>query len=241
MNVIIKNIPNSLTLANLSCGLIAIIFTFQADFSSATICVIIGLLFDFLDGLVARILNVRSEIGKQLDSMSDLITFGLAPAFMMFHFMYYLQNNIVFKFSIENEIFIPALIALTIPICSALRLAKFNIDTNQEKSFIGLPTPALAIFFIAIPHINFDVFPMFTDLNFLRIIIIIMSLLLISHLPLFSFKINLQEKVKSQTNFFRITLFLSSIALFFTFKFAALPFIVILYIILSVINNIIKK
>ena len=240
MNVIIRNIPNSLTLANLSCGLIAIIFTFQADFSSATICIIIGLLFDFLDGLAARALNVESEIGKQLDSMSDLITFGLAPAFMMFHFMYYLQNNIVFKFSIENEIFTSSLIVLTIPICSALRLAKFNIDINQKQSFIGLHT-SISYFFIAIPHINFDVFPMFTDLNFLRIVIIIISLLLVSNLPLFSFKINLQEKVKSQTNFFRITLFLSSIALFFTFQFAALPFIVILYIILSVINNIIKK
>lgn len=241
MNVIVRNIPNTLTLANLLCGLIAIIFTFQADFSLATICIMIGLLFDFLDGLVARILNVKSEIGKQLDSMSDLVTFGLAPAFMMFHFMYYLQNNIVFRFSIENEIFTSSLIALTIPICSALRLAKFNIDINQQQSFIGLPTPASAIFFISIPHINFDIFPMFTDLNFLRIVIIIISLLLVSNLPLFSFKINPQEKVKSQINFFRIVLFLSSIALFFTFKFAALPFIVILYIILSVINNIIKK
>ena len=241
MNIIIKNIPNSLTLANLSCGLIAIIFTFQSDFSSATICIMIGLLFDFLDGLVARALNVKSEIGKQLDSMSDLVTFGLAPAFMMFHFMYYLQNNIAFKFSIENEIFTSSLIALTIPICSALRLAKFNIDINQQKSFIGLPTPASAIFFIAIPHINFDVFPMFTDLNFLRIVIIIISLLLVSNLPLFSFKFNFQENIKSQTNFFRIILFLSSIVLFFNFKFAALPFIVILYIILSVTNNIIKK
>ena len=88
MNIIIRNIPNSLTLANLSCGLIAIIFTFQSDFSSATICIMIGLLFDFLDGLIARALNIKSEIGKQLDSMSDLVTFGLAPAFIMFHFIY---------------------------------------------------------------------------------------------------------------------------------------------------------
>ena len=240
MNIITRNIANSITLANLACGLIAIIFAFQADFSSATICIFLAVAFDFLDGLIARALNINSELGKQLDSMSDLVSFGVAPGFMMFHFIYYLQNSIVFKFSMENEILIPSLLALIIPIFSALRLAKFNIDTKQEDSFIGLPTPALAIFFASIPHINFNTFPMFADITFLTIIIIIMSLLLVSKMPLFSFKINRKEKNNSQTNIFRMALILSAIILFFVFQFAAIPFIVILYLILSVLNNIIS-
>jgi CDP-diacylglycerol--serine O-phosphatidyltransferase len=239
MNTIKRNIPNIITLANLTCGLFAIIFAFQGNLTTASLCIFLGAFFDFLDGLSARLLKVNGELGKQLDSMADMVTFGVAPGFILFHFMYYLNNNIIFRYSIENELFTsPALLALLIPILSAYRLANFNIDTRQNNSFIGLPTPALAVFIAAIPHINPEQFPMFFDIQLLTIIAVIMPILLVIEMPLFSLKFSKAESIISRLNIFRILLILSAVILFFVFQFAAIPFIVILYLILSLLNNI---
>jgi CDP-diacylglycerol--serine O-phosphatidyltransferase len=171
--------------------------------------------------------------------MADMVTFGVAPGFILFHFMYYLSNSTIFRHSIETDgLFFPASIALLIPILSAYRLANFNIDTRQTTSFIGLPTPALAIFIAAIPFISIDVFPIFFNLNFLTGIAIIMPILLIVEMPLFSLKFSREESLDSRLNIFRIVLILSAVILFFVFQFAAIPFIVILYLILSLLNNI---
>ncbi len=239
MNAIKRNIPNIITLANLTCGLFSIIFAFQGDLKMASLCIFSGAFFDFFDGLAARLLNVSGELGKQLDSMADMVTFGVAPGFILFHFMFYLNNTVIFKHSMEGGVwFYPASLALLIPIFSAYRLANFNIDTRQTTSFIGLPTPALAIFIAAIPHINFDTFPMFADLQLLTIIAIIMPILLVVEMPLFSLKFSKSESFNSRLNIFRIALILSALILFFVFQFAAIPFIVILYLILSLLNNI---
>ena len=239
MNTIKRNIPNIITLANLTCGLFAIIFAFQGNLTTASLCIFLGAFFDFFDGLAARILKVNGELGKHLDSMADMVTFGVAPGFILFHFMYYLNNNVIFRYSIENEILTsPASLAILIPILSAYRLANFNIDTRQTNSFIGLPTPALAIFIAAIPHINSEQFPMFFDIQFLTIIAVIMPILLVIEMPLFSLKFSKAESINSRLNIFRILLILSAAILFFVFQFAAIPFIVILYLILSLLNNI---
>ncbi|MDC0249332.1 CDP-alcohol phosphatidyltransferase family protein [Flavobacteriales bacterium] len=239
MNTIKRNIPNIITLANLNCGLFAIIFAFQGNLTTASLCIFLGAIFDFLDGLAARLLKITGGIGKQLDSMADMVTFGVAPGFILFHFMYYLNNHIIFRYSTENEILTsPASLALLVPLLSAYRLANFNIDTRQTNSFIGLPTPALAIFIAAIPHINSEQFPMFFDIHFLTTIAIIMPILLVVDMPLFSLKFSKTESLSSRLNIFRISLILSAIILFFIFQFAAIPFIVILYLILSLLNNI---
>jgi len=171
--------------------------------------------------------------------MADMVTFGVAPGFILFHFMYYLNNNVIFRYSIENEILTsPASLALLIPLLSAYRLANFNIDKRQTNSFIGLPTPALAIFIAAIPHINSEQFPMFFDIHFLTIIAVIMPILLVVEMPLFSLKFSKNESIISRLNIFRILLILSAVILFFVFQFAAIPFIVVLYLILSLLNNI---
>ena len=140
----------------------------------------------------------------------------------------------------KGDFFFPASIALLIPILSAYRLAKFNIDVKQTNSFIGLPTPALALFMAAIPHIDFIQFPMFADLTLITLLAIIMPLLLVVKIPLFSLKFNKKEKIKSRINLLRISLIVIAIIFFFLFKFAAIPFIVILYLILSIINNILS-
>ena len=238
MNAIKTNIPNFITIGNLTCGLFAIIFAFEGNLATASLCIFLGALMDFFDGFAARILNASGKIGKQLDSIADMVTFGVAPGFILFHFMFYLENNIIFRHSMQNNNFFPCTLALLIPIFAAYRLAKFNVDERQIDSFIGLPTPALAIFVAAIPHIDFNRFPMFADLQLLTILTILMPLLLIIEMPLFTLKFKNNESIKSKVNLLRILLILSSLILFFVFKFAAIPFIVILYLILSLLNNI---
>ena len=240
MNTIKQNIPNLITLANLTCGLFAIIYAFHGDLSTSSFCIFLGAFLDFFDGLAARLLKVTGEFGKQLDSMADIVTFGVAPGFLIFHFIFYIENELIFRHSMQNNsLFFPASLALLIPIFSAYRLANFNIDTKQEKSFIGLPTPALAIFFAAIPNADFMIFPMFFDIQLLTILTIIMPLLLVMKIPLFSLKIDREQPAKSRLNIFRLLLILIAIILFFAYGFAAIPFIVILYLILSLINNIV--
>lgn len=239
MNGIKRNIPNLITLANLICGLFAIIFAFQGSLTTASLCIFLGAFLDFLDGLAARILKASSEFGKQLDSMADMVTFGVAPGFLFFNFMFYLNNDMIFCDSMNKSVFFfPSSLALLIPFFSGYRLANFNIDSKQTNAFLGLPTPVLAIFIAAIPHIDFNRFPMFADIQLLTILAIIMPLLLIVKMPLFSLKFNKHESINSKVNICRISLILAATVLFFTFQFAAIPFIVILYLLLSLLNNI---
>lgn len=231
MNAIKRNIPNLITLANLTCGLFAIIFAFKGNLTTASLCIFLGAFLDFFDGLSARLLKISGEFGKQLDSMADMVTFGVAPGFILFDLM---GGKVPTSF----ESLYPASLALLIPIFSAYRLANFNIDSRQTDSFIGLPTPALAIFIAAIPHIDFNRFPMFTDMQLLTVLAVIMPILLVVEMPLFSLKFSKDESIYSRVNIFRISLILAAVVLFLVFEFAAIPFIVILYLILSLLNNI---
>ena len=231
MNSIKRNIPNLLTLGNLFCGLVAIVFSFENNLHFAGAFIFFGAIFDFFDGLSARLLKVSSEIGKQLDSMADMVTFGVAPGMIMFQ-MIKLSN-------IDENSYI-AYIGFIITLVSAIRLAKFNIDTKQTSSFIGLPTPAAAIFIASLPIISKYYNIQFTDSKFFIGTSIILSLLLVAHLPLFSLKIKKGENWKNKEDIIRIIFLISCVILLFIFKFAAIPFIVILYIFLSILNNLIK-
>jgi CDP-diacylglycerol--serine O-phosphatidyltransferase len=241
MNAIKRNIPNIITLTNLFCGLCAIIFAFQDNLILASFCIFLGAFLDFFDGLAARLLKITGELGKQLDSMADIVTFGVAPGFILFHIMCDLSQEILFRSATVEGFFFPAILALLIPIFSAVRLANFNIDTKQATSFIGLPTPVLAIFVASLPLIDkYQQLSMLSDLRFLIVITVILPLLLVAKISLFSLKFSKEEGVVSNLNIFRITLILASVILLFVFQFAAIPFIVILYLILSIVNNFIK-
>ena len=239
MNTLKRNIPNFITLSNLFCGILSIIYSFNNQLSYAAIFILIGVFLDFFDGFFARILNVSDEFGVQLDSMADLITSGLAPSIILFQLISNQQNTTGnFIFNIETPFPSLALIALIIPVCSAIRLSKFNISTKQKSSFIGLPTPMLAIFIAAIPLIKLeDYHPIYDNVIFLCLTSIILSILMISKIELFSIKINLQEKKLNKLNFIRLILLVISLILLLLFNFAAIPFIVALYIILSITNN----
>jgi len=238
MNAIKRNIPNIITLANLTCGLFSITFAFQGNLKMASFCIFAGAFFDFFDGLSARLLKVSGELGKQLDSMADMVTFGVAPGIILFHFMFYLHHNTLFKSATLEGFFFPEILALLIPIFSAVRLANFNIDTRQTTSFIGLPTPALAIFIAAIPLIDSSQITIFDNLQFLTALAVVLPLLLVVEIPLFSLKFSKEESINTRLNIFRGGLILSAVILLFVFQFAAIPFIVILYLILSLLNNI---
>ena len=248
MHALKKNIPNFITLGNLIFGLFAILFAFYSDLKIASFCIFFGAFLDFFDGLSARILNVHSELGKQLDSMADIITFGIAPGFIMFQLlggsiysMYSFEFflNLIKKGEILDNIrILSPLVSFIIPVLSAYRLAKFNIDSNQKTNFIGLPTPITGILIASLPLINTEIFPFFLNQITLILIALVMSLLLISKIPFFSFKISKNENLLTRINIFRITLVATSILLLLIFSFSAIPLIIILYIILSVINNI---
>jgi CDP-diacylglycerol--serine O-phosphatidyltransferase len=239
MNAIIRNIPNYITIANLFCGVLSIISTFSNQLSLAAFFIFLGIFLDFFDGFFARLLKVENEFGLQLDSLADLVTSGLAPSFILFKLLN--ANNttqLVGEFSFETPFSSISLIAFLIPIFAALRLANFNIDKNQKNSFIGLPTPMTAIFIASIPLIKSEFFnSIYSNTSTLCFISVILSILMISKLNLFSIKVNFQENLSSQLNMMRLFMLISSLTLLFFFNLAAIPFIVVLYIILSIINN----
>ena len=232
MNALTRNIPNFITLSNLLCGVLSIIFAFDNNLILAAIFIFLGNFLDFFDGFFARLLKVEDKFGLQLDSMADLITSGLAPGIILFHLIKN-QSQIQYPDTVPL-----AFLALIIPVFSAIRLSNFNIDLSQKNSFIGLPTPMLAIFIAAIPLINLQLFPIYSNIIFLCGISIVLSFLLVSKINLFSLKVNLKKISIDKLNILRVILLSSSIILFLLFNFAAIPFIVILYIILSLINNI---
>ena len=156
-----KHIPNLLTLGNLFCGTIATIAAVQQNYITAAIFVAIGVFLDFLDGLAARLLKVSGDLGKQLDSLADVVTSGVVPGIIMFGL---LSNDEIIDVFHENwfgfEFRMIQLLGLLLTLGACYRLAKFNIDTRQNDSFIGLPTPAMSLFIISLPLIqeysNFD-------------------------------------------------------------------------------------
>jgi len=229
MNSIKRNIPNLITLGNLFCGLVAIVFSFENNLHFAGTFIFFGAILDFFDGLSARLLKVTSEIGKQLDSMADMVTFGVAPGIIIFQMIE----------DIDRNSYIPY-IGFIITLFSAIRLARFNIDTKQTSSFIGLPTPAAAIFIASLPIISEYHNIQFADSKFFIGISVILSILLISKLSLFSLKVKKEENWRNKENIIRIIFLISCVILLFIFEFAAIPFIVILYIFLSIINNLTK-
>lgn len=271
MQKIKNSIPNFITSLNIACGSLSIIFAFEGLTTQAAYLILMATIFDFLDGMSARLLNAYSEMGKQLDSLADMISFGLAPAVIVYQIM---KSSILidtlYPSNIETIKLFYLFSVILIPIFSGLRLAKFNIDTRQTSSFIGLPTPANALFFAAIPIISSQnpfepILFLIYNKNILLSIIIISSLLLVSPIPMFSLKLkNLKWKdniviyiflilililvflsgynkahfLYSLISNFRIWIFIKEIFFILT---KALPLIILLYILLSIVNSIIKS
>jgi CDP-diacylglycerol---serine O-phosphatidyltransferase len=246
-----KHTPNFLTCCNLLCGCLGIVFIFQGSLNISAYLIFIACMFDFLDGFAARLLGVSSPIGKELDSLADVVTFGVLPSFLVFS----LINKSILALSYASP-FIPdyfveqiasetitltSLLAFSIAVFSALRLAKFNIDTRQSESFIGVPTPANAILIASLPLI-LSQYPSLSNLilnpYFLIALSLIMSYLLVAELPLFALKF---KNFKWTGNEIRFIFLALSILLLAILKWLGIPIIIFLYIILSVLNNTLFK
>jgi CDP-diacylglycerol--serine O-phosphatidyltransferase len=214
-----KHIPNALTCANLFSGCIGIVYAFNGDLKTVAFFVLISGIFDFFDGFAARLLHTKSAIGKELDSLADMISFGFLPGVVMFQLLGGSTNHLAYA-------------GFLIAIFSALRLAKFNIDERQTEEFVGLNTPMNTFFIISLPYLA-DQFTWVTNTYILLAITIICSLLLVSEIKLFSMKIN---GLNWRKNKFKFIFLILSIVLFAFLKFAALPIILILYILFSQIH-----
>ncbi len=237
----IRHIPNFITSLNLICGCVAVILVQDGQPLVAAFLVIAAAIFDFFDGFAARILNVSSAIGAELDSLADMVTFGLVPGLMLLH---YLQQSagIVFE-GLSDLLTHPILLVpLLIPIFSALRLAKFNVDTRQTHGFRGLPTPASAMWVISIPlMIEFMPFHMWwepenviVDKWFIIGTSIGLSALMVSDIPLLAMKF---KSFGWKGNEMRYLLMIISVILLIILQPVAIPIILSLYVLLSVINN----
>lgn len=272
------NIPNLFTSSNLLCGVIAIIFAFIGKLDWACYSIFLGAIFDFFDGFLARKLKIAGEIGKQLDSLADMVTFGVAPGIITFILLILggmsdlekshmalkatlsfgdYETSQLISYSIQdffyNKIifqpFWKTLIpfaGLIIPFFSLFRLAKFNLDTRQSESFIGLPTPANTLFLTTFPLLYFAAMNngmynamIFTIVKpiFLIPIILVMSLLLISEIPLFALKFKDFKWSNNQIRFIFLGISLVLIPLLLVWS---IPIIIILYLLLSIVSNQIK-
>lgn len=234
-NCITRQIPNTVTCCNLFSGCVASYMAFQGNYTLATLFIIIGAVFDFFDGMLARLLHVSGPMGKELDSLADDITFGFAPAtvvFSLFHEVYYPDFLLPLKDILPFA-------AYLIAVFSALRLGKFNIDPRQSSSFIGLPTPANALFWSSLT-VGAHSFLTSTSFNalYLLVLVCIMSYLLIAELPMFSLKFKNLSWADNKVTYLFLVVCIPLLAVWQLSGFAA---VIGWYIILSVILSLTCK
>lgn len=234
-------IPNFLTLLNLSCGVLSAIFMISsnAQITTTTVTIVmvlmlISLVADFLDGMVARLMKIGSPIGKELDSLADCISFGVVPGLMMFSIFNHFSTDFIY----ENEnlkISAISLFAFLIPAFSALRLAKFNLDEDQATYFKGLATPSNTLFIFSIFSIYYNkgqIISPEVDPYLLISISIIFSILLIIDLPLFALKF---KGLSWAENYYKYIFLIITLGLVAWLQVASIPLIIVLYILISII------
>ena len=232
-----KHIPNSITLLNLFCGCIAITFVVQQQFEMAFYFVCLGIFLDFFDGFFARLFQVSSPLGLQLDSLADMVTSGVVPGLTMFYMMLEAFGlQISDPFSGQYAL---AFLGFLVTLGSCYRLANFNIDTRQTDSFIGLPTPANALFILSlllvVRHLDsFMLFELLSNYGVLLAISIGSAYILNAEIPLFSLKV---KKLTFQDNKLTFFFLAVSLLLLVTLQYLGIPLVILFYIFLSILNN----
>ena len=235
-----KHIPNFITSLNLVSGFIAIIFIANGDIITASWFILAAMIFDFMDGFSARLLKAYSAVGKELDSLADVVSFGVAPGFMIFH----LLNKALLLNSpagTNPNLLITALvmiIAAIMPVCGAIRLAIFNLDSTQSTSFKGLPIPANALAVISVVIAgHYSQSPVISYLNnsplFLILFTVALSILMVTRLKLFSLKVTNLRLKGNEGRYILAGLVLIGLLIFGT---AGIPLIIPFYIIASAIS-----
>lgn len=241
---VFPHIPNFITILNLVSGAIGIFFIFQDKVLWACLMIYIAALFDFLDGLAARILKATSEIGKSLDSLADVISFGLLPSAIIFYIVKLIIIRINPEFTLLNASISEAILLLSsllIVSFSALRLAKFNTDTRQSYGFIGVPTPATAILISSFPFIIESETLGAVLLMKLYILIpltLVLAFLMVSEIPMISLKF---QNFSIKQNVFKYLLILISLFSILFWGITSIPVIFLVYIVCSVLENRLSK
>jgi CDP-diacylglycerol--serine O-phosphatidyltransferase len=235
-----RHIPNLLTSLNLVSGFISIIFILNGEIITASWFILAAMVFDFLDGFAARALKAYSEIGKELDSLADLVSFGVAPGLIIYHLLcasLISDNQIVFHNpDVTSLIFI--IVPAIMPVCAALRLAIFNLDTSQATSFKGLPTPANALAVVSLilgGHFSGSAFPgsFMTSSVALIILSLALCILMVTRIPLLSLKF---KSLKFKGNEGKYIMIVLCAAMILILGIGSLPGIIPVYIIVSLIS-----
>lgn len=232
-----KHIPNFITSLNLFCGFIAIIFASNGNLVTASWFILAAMIFDFLDGFSARLLKAYSDIGKELDSLADVVSFGVAPGLILYHML----SNSFSQDGANCNILITSVIMIVpaiMPVCGAIRLAIFNLDSTQSVTFRGLPIPANALAVISIVIAgHYSESPMISSFMITPFLIIfltiILSLLMVSRIPLLSLKV---KNLKFKGNEGRYILIGLVLINFLIFGILAMPLIIPLYIVASALS-----
>lgn len=231
-----KHLPNFITLLNLFCGLLSIYFFSVDQLAWASYMIFVAAVLDFFDGFSARLLKAFSPLGAQLDSLADVVSFGVAPAFILFGLIK-ISHGLP-DITVSDVNLLP-FVALIVPLFTALRLAKFNIDTRQTESFIGLPSPASGLLLASLPLVRSQLYEgqslfymVVTNAYFYVGIGLLMSFLMVSELPLFGLKFKSFTLKGNEVRYFFL---LSAIILIIALQFVAIPFIILLYLLLSLI------
>lgn len=236
-------IPNTLTSINLACGCVAVLAFLNHYYLLGIILIFVAAVADFFDGFVARLLHVQSDLGKELDSLADMVSFGMVPGVIIFVALCKSYELNSFEEIIEAGIYLP-LIGFLITVFSGLRLAKFNIDTRQSTSFIGLPTPANTLFFLTLPMIwiakdtNYQLLEITSNTYLLVGLTLIFSFLLVAEIPLIALKF---KGFGLKNNVFRYLLIGTGIVSVILFQYLCIPIILIGYILLSIIETKVNK
>lgn len=218
-----KHIPNTITCLNLFSGCIGVLMALKGDYMTTAYCVLASGIFDFFDGMVARLLHVKSNIGKELDSLADMVSFGFLPGAIL-----YMLLSEVF---IEQPLF--AYLGFVVTVFSALRLAKFNLDERQTTDFIGLNTPMNTFYVLSLPFIAEKYPDIILNSFFLLISTALTSFLLVSEIRLFSMKLSSLAWSENKYKFIFVIL---AVVLFAVLQFVALPIILLSYILLSLLH-----
>jgi CDP-diacylglycerol--serine O-phosphatidyltransferase len=238
-----KQIPNILTLLNLLAGTIAVMFAVKGELIHAALFVFIGIFFDFFDGLAARLLNVTGNFGKQLDSLADVVTSGVVPGIVMFQLLKSKSSLEIFSESFMSwdtaKFELLPYVGLLITLTAAYRLAKFNIDEHQTNSFLGLPVPAATLVVVSLPLIlNYSSIEFVTNLiqnnYFLVGLTLLLCYLMLTKIPLFALKFKDYSWKNNKIKFIFILLTALCCILL---KFIAIPLVILLYVLMSVIDN----
>ncbi|MFV5688966.1 CDP-alcohol phosphatidyltransferase family protein [Flavobacterium sp. ZT3R25] len=233
-----KHIPNSITLLNLFCGCVALVFASHRNFEMAFYFVCMGIFLDFFDGFFARLFKVSSPLGLQLDSLADMVTSGVVPGLVMYQMMIDTSTTMS-----DSYMQIFPYLGFIITLGSCYRLANFNIDTRQTDSFIGLPTPANALFILSLPLVlkysdSLFVLEIFTNPSILLAITLLSAYILNAEIPLFSLKI---KKFNFKDNALQMIFLIISLLLLVSFQYLGIPLLIIFYVLLSVVNNKVLK